>query len=82
MAVDYLAVRSRIGYYYKGKLVVDPASLWEKFAKWEIWVGAIGIVVLIIYVVGGKYYLIFVKLLFYIKLSTFFDCDSQILHSL
>lgn len=79
---DMLVVRICISYYHKGKLVSGRLSIVTAYLQPEFILNLIAILSLTIYISSGKYYLVYLKILFVLKLYSLAHIDSQILHVL
>ena len=75
-------IRVNIAYYQKGKLITSRVSILRRYFSFQLWIDMISNLILIVYLGSGLASLVYLKLIFYIKLYTFFKVDANIMHSL
>lgn len=80
--IDTFLVRVSIAYYHKGKLISTRVSIFNEYLKPELILNAIAVLSLNIYIGSHNYHMVYIKLLFYLRIYSLNMIDKQILHNL
>ena len=75
-------IQFNISFYQRGKLITSRGTIMKKYIKFQFWIDIGSIFLLLIYIVGGNHELIYLKILFYFKITSLIKIDSSILHRL
>lgn len=77
LSLDIL-LKINLSYYNHGIIVMNRLKIIKEYLKMEFWIDSISILVLIIYIAGDNYNLIYLKFLFYMKCYSIWKYDNQI----
>lgn len=75
-------IRFNLSYYKLGKLVDSRAKIFDKYIKFKFWIDLVTTIVLLVYISGGDPNLIYLKLVFYLKIISLSSIDREILQYL
>ena len=79
LITDTLFVRFNLAYYKNGKEITSRVDIFEKYIKFRFWIDLTSTVVLFIFIAGGNSNLVYLKIVFYVKIYSLVIIDQEIL---
>ena len=79
LIIDTFVIRFNLAYYKNGKAITSRIDIIRNYMSFRFWIDFVSTAVVFTYIVGGDSNLIYLKILFYIKIYSFFIIDQDIL---
>ncbi len=82
LLADMIIVRWNLSFYQDGELVTRRYAIIKKYLKYEVYLDSVSFIVLLIYISGDYRDLVYLKILFYLKVYALYKVDKSLINYL